>query len=219
MQLCKYFYSHMKGIKHIIFDLGGVILNIDFQRTYKAFEELGVTDFPSLFSQFHATRLFDDLETGRVGPAEFLQAMHKYTPDGVTDQQITTAWNAMLLDFPLQRLQLLQQLRLQYDTYLLSNTNALHEVEFNRMLMESRGIPSLADFFNKVYYSHHIGYRKPEKEAYQVILDENGLNPAETLFIDDTLPNIEAAQAIGIQTIHLVSPKTIMEIFQPAVNS
>jgi HAD superfamily hydrolase (TIGR01509 family) len=219
LQLCKIFLNSMQGIKHIIFDLGGVILNIDFQRTYQAFEALGVKDFPSLFSQFHSTRLFDDLETGRIGPAAFLEAMRKHTPEGVTDQQITAAWNAMLLDFPLPRLQLLQQLRLNYDTYLLSNTNALHEVEFNRMLQESRGIPSLAEFFNKVYFSHDIGYRKPEKEAYQVILDENGLDPAETVFIDDTLPNIEAAKLVGLQTIHLQAPKTILEIFRPAVNS
>ncbi|GAA0530561.1 HAD family hydrolase [Chitinophaga japonensis] len=206
----------MQGIRHIIFDLGGVILNIDYQRTYQAFETLGVRDFTSLYNQFRGSRLFDDLETGRVEPAGFLQAMRQHVGPAVTNEQIIDAWNAMLLDFPLQRLQLLQQLQQHYDTFLLSNTNAIHLEKFNRMLLESRGLPSLDTLFNKAYYSHLIGYRKPEKEAYQVILDEHRLNPAATLFIDDTLPNIEGAQAVGLQTIHLQAPKTIMDIFKPA---
>lgn len=207
----------MQGIKHIIFDLGGVILNLDHQLTSKAFGELGIADFPSLYNQFKGSRLFDDLETGKVTPEAFLQAMHQHVPAHVTDQQIIDAWNAMLLDFPLQRLQLLQQLQLHYDTYLLSNTNAIHLEKFNSILQESRGIPSLDTFFNKAYYSHLMGYRKPEKEAYQLILDNHGLNPAETVFIDDTLPNIEGARAVGLQTIHLQAPKTITEIFKAAV--
>lgn len=209
----------MQGIKHIIFDLGGVILNIDYQLTYKAFEALGVKDFTGLYSQFKSTRLFDELETGHVSPEEFLQAMRQHVHADVTDQQIIDAWNAMLLDFPLQRLQLLQQLQLHYNTYLLSNTNAIHLEKFNSILQQSRGIPSLDAFFNKAYYSHLMGLRKPEKEAYQLILDNHGLNPAETVFIDDLLPNIEGAKAVGLQTIHLQAPKTILEIFRTAVGS
>lgn len=208
----------MQGIKHIIFDLGGVILNINYQLTQQAFVNLGVTNFNELYSQFHTSSLFDDLETGRVSPTEFLAAMHKHTPQSVTDEQLVSAWNAMLLDFPLQRLQLLQQLRQHYNLYLLSNTNAIHMEAFNQLLQESKGIPSLGDFFERSYYSHLIGYRKPEKESYQIIIDENRLDPAATLFIDDTLPNIEGAKVVGLQTIHLQAPKTIMDIFKP-VNS
>lgn len=209
----------MKGIKSIIFDLGGVILNINFQLTYQAFEQLGVKDFTSLYNQFHGSPLFNGLETGKVSNEDFLAEMHKYAPEGTTSQQIIDAWNAMLLDFPLQRLQLLQQLRQHYGLYLLSNTNAIHLQAFNNQLQQSRGIPSLAAFFDKAYYSHLIGCRKPDKEAYQLVLDENGLNPAETLFIDDTLPNIEGAQAVGLQTIHLLPPRTIADIFRPAATA
>jgi len=204
----------MKGIKNIIFDLGGVILNIDYQATNKAFTDLGVTDFHSLFSQFKGNKLFDDLETGKVSNEEFLTEMQKHTPAGTTEQQIIDAWNAMLLDFPLRRLQILQQLRQHYSLYLLSNTNAIHMAAFNKILEESRGIPSLAAFFDKAYYSHLIGYRKPDKKSYQLVLDENGLKPEETLFIDDTLPNIEGATAVGVQTIHLLAPRTITDIFK-----
>jgi glucose-1-phosphatase len=204
----------MKGIKNIIFDLGGVILNINFQLTYTAFGELGIKDFTSLYNQFKGSPLFDDLETGKVEKEEFLNELRKHTQEGTTDEQIIAAWNAMLLDFPLRRLQILQQLRQHYGLYLLSNTNAIHMEAFNNILQKSRGIPSLADFFDKAYYSHLIGLRKPGKEAYQYVLDQNGLNPAETLFIDDTLPNIDGAKEVGIETIHLLAPKTIEDIFK-----
>lgn len=146
---------------------------------------------------------------------EFLAQMQQHVPEGVTHEQIIAAWNAMLLDFPLQRLQLLQQLRQHYNLYLLSNTNAIHLEAFNRLLQESRGIPSLGSFFDKAYYSHLMGHRKPDKESYLMVMEENGLLPEETLFIDDTLPNIEGAKAVGLQTIHLQAPRTIMDIFQP----
>ncbi len=205
----------MQGIKNIIFDLGGVILNIDYQKTNDAFIALGVTNFHELYSQFKGSLLFDNLETGHISTEDFLQEMHKHVPAEVTDQQIIDAWCAMLLDFPLQRLQLLQQLRQQYNLYLLSNTNAIHLDRFNQILMESRGIPSLSEFFDKAYYSHLVGLRKPGTEIYEVVLQENGLKAGETVFIDDTLPNIEAAKKVGLHTIHLLPPKTILDIFRP----
>ncbi|WP_343700612.1 HAD family phosphatase [Chitinophaga sp.] len=204
----------MQGIKNIIFDLGGVLLNINYQLTNKAFTDLGVKNFTELYSQFHANALFENLETGRVSDEDFVAQLRPHIPGHVTDQQVLDAWNAMLLDFPLARLQLLQQLRLHYNLYLLSNTNAIHLREVNKILEQSRGIPSLAAFFDKSYYSHLIGFRKPEKEAYQVILDENNLRPEETLFIDDTLPNVDAASHLGIQVIHLQAPKTVLDIFR-----
>jgi putative hydrolase of the HAD superfamily len=205
----------MQGIKNIIFDLGGVILNINYQLTNDAFIRLGVKNFNELYSQFHGSSLFNGLETGHVSTEEFLAEMQQHVPEGVTGEQITAAWNAMLLDFPLQRLQLLQQLRQHYNLYLLSNTNAIHLEAFNRLLQESRGIPSLGSFFDRTYYSHLMGYRKPDKESYLMVMEENGLLPEETLFIDDTLPNIEGAKAVGLQTIHLQAPRTIIDIFQP----
>ncbi|WP_143309438.1 HAD family hydrolase [Chitinophaga vietnamensis] len=205
----------MQGIKNIIFDLGGVILNISYQRTSDAFTALGVAHFHELYTQFHGSDLFNKLETGHVGMEEFLAEMRQHVPAGVTDAQIVDAWNAMLLDFPLARLQLLQQLRQQYNLYLLSNTNAFHEIAFNKILQDTRGIPSLAAFFDKAYFSHDIGYRKPDKESYLYVLEENGLKAGETVFIDDTLPNIEGARAVGLHTIHLQPPKTILDIFRP----
>lgn len=204
----------MQGIQHIIFDLGGVLLNIDYQLTSKAFTALGISDFDQHFSQLHANSLFEDLETGKVTEEEFLEKIKEHLPAGTTNENIIEAWNAMLLDYPVARLQLLQQLRQHYNLFLLSNTNAIHLAAFNSILEKSRGISSLASFFDRSYYSHLVGLRKPGKEIYQLILDENDLRPEHTLFIDDTLPNVEAAKELGIQAIHLQAPKTILDIFR-----
>lgn len=206
----------MSQIKHIIFDLGGVILNIDYQRTEQAFKNLGILHFADLYNQFHASRLFEDFETGKIAPETFLAELKKEAPQGVTDKQLIEAWNAMLLDFPLSRLQLLQQLRNQYNLYLLSNTNALHLEAFHKLLLETRGLPSLGVLFEKTYYSHLIGQRKPSREVYEWVLAQNRLSPEETLFIDDSLHNVEGARSAKLQTIHLQPPLTIHDIFKPA---
>ena len=205
----------MQGIKNIIFDLGGIILNIDYQRTIQAFHDLGFTNFQNLYSQFQMADLFDQFETGKVTPDQFLDALQAQAPENVTREQLKSAWNALLLDFPLARLQLLQQLRNHYNLYLLSNTNALHHEAFTQRLQETRGLPSLGVFFDKAYFSHEMGLRKPFAEAYQLVLDAHGLRPEETLFIDDSLPNITGAEAVGIRTLHLPGPKTILEVFRP----
>ena len=198
------------GIRHIIFDLGGVLLNIDYQETEAAFIALGITDFAERYSQMQQNSFFDDWETGKMSSEKFLQGMMEAAPGkALTEAQILAAWNAMLLDFPLRRLQLLQQLRIHYDLFLLSNTNEIHEAAFNEILMRAHGFPSIGLFFDKVYFSHRVGMRKPGKEIFQRILYENELKPEHTLFIDDSPQHIATAQALGIQTIYLEKGMTI----------
>jgi epoxide hydrolase-like predicted phosphatase len=206
----------IKGIKHIIFDLGGVLINLDYQLTEKAFAALGLKDFNAIYTQLKQDTLFDDWETGRIDRGQFLSAMKASVGLVLTDEQITAAWNAMLLDFPLRRLQILQQLRLHYDLILLSNTNEIHEDAFNDILYKAHGIPNIGVFFDKVYLSHRVGMRKPDAEIFQRILDDLGLKPEQTLFIDDTPQHIAGAKALGIQTIYLEKDMTIEEhIFKP----
>jgi glucose-1-phosphatase len=200
-----------KGIRHIIFDLGGVLLNIDYKLTEKAFIEAGVTDFPKLYSQLKQTDLFDRFEVGAISRKEFVKALQQISSLPITEVQILTAWNAMLLDFPLRRLQLLQQLRIYHDLFLLSNTNEIHEEAFNAILMSSHGMPNIGVFFDKVYLSHRIGMRKPMKEIFQRVLEDNQLRPECTLFIDDSPQHIAGAKQLGIQTIHLEKGMTIEE--------
>ncbi len=199
----------IQGIKHIIFDLGGVLLNIDYNLTEQAFIAAGVTNFHELYSQLRQSDLFDKLEMGQIPPEEFIAAMQRASETSITEAQVVAAWNAMLLDFPVRRLQILQQLRLYHDLFLLSNTNEIHEAAFNDILMRSHGIPNIGVFFDKVYLSHRIGLRKPMKEIFERVLNDNGLQPGHTLFIDDSPQHIAAAKALGIQTIYLEKGMTI----------
>ncbi|MCD6063729.1 MAG: HAD-superfamily hydrolase, subfamily variant 3 [Flavipsychrobacter sp.] len=195
------------GIRHIIFDLGGVLLNLDYNLTENAFVSGGMSNFGELYSQLRQTPVFDDFETGRIGKDEFIDTLKKHCDMG--EEDICVAWNAMLLDFPLRRLQLLQQLRLHYDLVLLSNTNEIHEEAFNEILMRTHGIPNIGVFFDKVYLSHRIGQRKPSAGVFQMILDDTGFKPEQTLFIDDSPQHIEGAKVLGIQTIWLEKGMTI----------
>ena len=201
----------MQGIKHIIFDLGGVLLNIDYTLTEKAFIGAGISNFPKLYSQLQQSDLFDRFEMGQMTREEFITGMQQAAITPITEKQIIDAWNAMLLDFPVRRLQLLQQLRLYYDLFLLSNTNEVHEDAFNEILMNTHGIPNIGVFFDKVYFSHRVGMRKPMKEIFLRVLNDNDLKPADTLFIDDSPQHIAAAKELGIQTIHLEKGMTIEE--------
>ncbi len=206
----------IQGIRHIIFDLGGVLLNIDYKRTEEAFIQLGVADFPQRYSQLSQTTVFDDFETGKISTDVFINHMQQMAGKPLTEEQIINAWNAMLLDFPLRRLQILQQLRPYYDLLLLSNTNEIHEAAFNDILYKAHGMPSLGVFFDKVYLSHRIGMRKPNPEVFEKILEENGLKAADTLFIDDSPQHIEGAKSVGIQAIYLEKGMTIEgNIFLP----
>lgn len=197
------------GIKHIIFDLGGVLLNIDYSLTEQSFIALGIENFPQLYSQLKQTSLFDDFETGKIDIEYFISELAKISGQDLQHHQLTSAWNAMLLDFPLRRLQILQQLRLHHDLILLSNTNEIHEAAFNKILMDSHSIPNIGVFFDKVYLSHRVGMRKPDTEIFQRILDDTGFKPEHTLFIDDSPQHIEGAKKLGIQTIYLEKGMTI----------
>lgn len=204
------------GIRHIIFDLGGVLLNIDYSLTEKAFVSAGITDFAERYSQLRQTDIFDRLETGRMGREEFIATMQQLAAAPISEAQVLEAWNAMLLNFPLRRLQILQQLRSHYDLFLLSNTNEIHEEVFNNTLHREHGIPNIGVFFDKAYMSHRVGLRKPMPEIFRHVLEENGLKAEHTLFIDDSPQHIEAANAVGIKTIYLEKGMTIEDnVFKP----
>jgi len=206
----------VKNIRHIILDFGGVLLNIDYNLTEQAFNELGITDFSQKYTQLKQTDLFDKLETGKISRTDFINAIRGMSGTDLSEHQVITAWNAMLLDLPLRRLQLLQQLQLHYDLFLLSNTNEIHEEAFNKTLKSLTGFDSMGVFFDKVYFSHRVGMRKPDKDIFQHILTDNGLTPEKTLFIDDSPQHIEGAKALGIQTIFLEPGMTIEDnIFRP----
>lgn len=202
----------MQNIKNVIFDLGGVILNIDIKKTAAAFTRLGQESFENLFNIGHAAGFFKEYECGLIDDSGFVNAIKDRFQQKVSDEQVIAAWNALLLDFPPSRIDFLKSIRSKYRLFLFSNTNALHWEAFNLIYQNTFKNGRLDELFEKAYYSHILKMRKPDPASYQVIIDENGLNPAETLFIDDALVNIEGAQKCGIQTVHLLAPITIEDI-------
>lgn len=199
----------MNGIRNIIFDLGGVVINIDYERTRKAFMELGIHDFDQRYSQFSQTEVFDRFDVGKCTPDEFFSEIKKWAPEQVSRQDLENAWNEMLLDLPEENLELLKQMKARYRTFLLSNTNETHIRYYFGLVKEWYGVENLDPFFEKAYYSHVLGKRKPNPETYLHILEINGLNASETLFIDDTLMHVEGARKAGLKAYHLVRPHTL----------
>ena len=201
----------MPTIKNIIFDLGGVIMNIDFKKTEQAFADLGFADFSKYMTQYHITPFFEDYEKGNIDTAAFISGVQQLTSQPLSGDQIVHAWNALLLDFPLERIALLEQLKHRYRIFLLSNTNALHYEAFRQNLNVLTG-KRLEDIFEKAYFSHTVNLRKPDVAIYQLVLEENDLDPAETLFVDDTASNFSGAEQAGIQVFHLQPPMTITDV-------
>lgn len=202
---------NVQKIRNIIFDFGGIIININYHLTTQAFAKLGVTDFDDLFSQASQTQLFDRLETGRISPNEFRNELRDLTKLNMDDDTLDSAWNAMLLNYPKHRLDFLMDIKPRYRTFLLSNTNKIHKDAYEVSLQKEHGIANLNNHFEKLYFSHEVGLRKPGCEIYQRVLDENGLVAEETLFIDDTAPNLTAPQKLGIQVYHLTNGEDVVD--------
>ena len=187
-------------IKNLIIDLGGVLLNIDYQASKREFEALGVEDFDAHFSQMAQSHLFDRFETGKISADDFIDAIRKEGEIGSTDDEIIRAWNAMLLDFPLRRLEILEELSKEYKLYLFSNTNAIHILEFHRYLQEIGMLERFHSVFDKVYYSYAFGHRKPLPESFSALLEAEALQASECFFVDDSPQHIEGAQKAGIKS-------------------
>jgi putative hydrolase of the HAD superfamily len=203
-------------VKNIIFDLGGVLLNLNYHLTQKAFEDLGVDDFDAFYTQHKANPLFENLEVGAIEPEAFYEALRATTGLNLTNTQLEFAWNAMLLDFPVERLAWLDQIKSKYNIYLFSNTNAIHYKAFTSIYAQTAPMidfnPDFNHFFKTAYYSHTLGQRKPAVAAFEAVLAKSGLDAAQTLFIDDTISNIEGAQKAGLQTLFLSGGLTVQDV-------
>jgi glucose-1-phosphatase len=206
----------LTGIKNIIFDLGGVIINIRYQNALEALQKLSKSQQAIAFTQQQQSQLFDDYETGRISDQAFRQGLRQHYQIEASDAEIDAAWNSLLLDIPAERIALLEQLGRQHRLFLLSNTNAIHLVRFNQIVTESCSLPSLDALFEKTYYSHLIGQRKPDASVFEHILQQHQLNRQETLFIDDSIQHIEGARQVGIRTFLLAPPLTINQVFKNA---
>ncbi len=202
----------MKVPENIIFDLGGVLLNIDYAKTEKAFEELGFEGFTTMYNQFSANALFEHLETGKISPGEFFEELIAISGKPLSSLQISQAWNAMLLDFRGTSLSFLEQLAGNHRLFLLSNTNAIHHEAFMKIFENHSPGKVFDKYFTKAWYSHEIGLRKPGQEIFDFVLQDADLDAASTLFIDDSYNNIDGAKKAGLLTHLLLPGESIEEI-------
>jgi glucose-1-phosphatase len=193
----------MNTFKNIIFDLGGVLLDIDFKKSQQAFSKLGIDDFEQMVTPFNGNNLFNELEIG-LDTSLFYKRFRELTQKNLTDDQIEEAWCALLIGFRKKSIEQLLHLKQKYNTYLLSNTNEIHLQRFHQMFRKDFNNKELDDCFDTAYYSHRIQMRKPNAEAWLHIINRHSLVAEETIFIDDGTENIKAAKELGLQTIQLL---------------
>lgn len=204
------------NVKTIIFDFGGVLLDIDIPRTIAAFTQLGLNKLDA--NQIHPENagIFLQYEKGEISSDKFIETLQNSSSctQKPSKEQITTAWNELLLPFDFSRFELLQNLRKDYSLILLSNTNELHHIYFEQVFNSTNPFhKDFQTFFDKVYYSDEIKMRKPDREIYEKVQQTSQLTPAQTLFIDDNAPNLIEPSKMGWHTYHLKKSETIFDLF------
>ncbi len=188
--------------KSLLFDLGGVILNIDSSRTDKAFARLVGADSLDKVRRARQDPIFQQYERGEISSAEFRVAVSQLLGLAVSDDRFDAAWNELLLNIPTARIQLLAALRKRYRVLLFSNTNEIHHQAIDSYVQKEFGVRDLSSLFEVAHYSYLEGVRKPDVSAYKKVLEKSSLVPSETLFIDDSAENIRGAEQAGLAVYH-----------------
>jgi len=201
------------GIKNIIFDLGGVIINLSVEKTHQAFAELSGKSVEEIKSIVHHGMFFHAYEKGLITDADFRSHLRESLNLQVSDAQLDAAWNAMLLDIPMERIELLIRLKQKFAIYLLSNTNNIHLQCFNGIVNDLTGHPAIDHYFHRAYYSHLLKLSKPDVAIYKHVLSQNNLIAESTIFLDDNKDNLAGANKVGIQTFHVQHPDLIFSLF------
>lgn len=191
-----------QNIKNVILDLGGVLVDIDPNETYKAFKRIFLPDVIVNINWDDLPEVVVAMETGTWSKNKFKKTMLQSCKPGVSASQMIDAWCAMLLEFRAPRVKMVQDLAQKYSIYLLSNTNVYHVGYFEKEF-QNRFHFHLKELFNKVYYSNEIAYRKPDKKAFEYVLNDAGLLASETVLVDDNPQNCMAAQGMGMQAIQV----------------
>jgi glucose-1-phosphatase len=206
-------YNGKNKIKNIIFDWGGVITDLHFEVTRKAFIEMGLEIFDETTPHDPRNNLFIPFEIGKITPDEFRNHIKKETILPITDEMIDKAWTSLLGELPEDRYRILQKASQSFHTYLLSNTNAIHKDYYYAKIRSEYHMNGFDPLFIKTYFSHELGLRKPNDDIFLHVLSDAGIRPEETVFIDDFLENIETALKLGFHTIHLKAPLTLRDVF------
>jgi putative hydrolase of the HAD superfamily len=203
----------LTGIKNIIFDLGGVIITLEREEAVRRFIEAGLKNAEELLDPYHQKGIFLELEEGKLSQKDFYDAVRKEAGQYISNEAIDYGWLGFLKDVPEYKLQMLEDLKEKgYDLYLLSNTNPVIMSWAFKPTFSKRG-KSIDEFFDEMYLSYQIGYTKPGPEIYDFMLSDSGINPSETLFIDDGKANIEMGKKIGMKTYLAKNGEDFRHIF------
>ncbi len=204
-------------MKNIIFDFGGVICDLDISRTVEKFKEFGPAKAEFSGNPEEQDRQFGQLvssyETGLIGSQQFRDAIRNHYQHPPSDAAIDEAWNALLVGIPEPRVRLLESIRDKYRIFLLSNSNEIHHQKYRQEFQQKFGYRDFDELFEKVYFSYLLHLKKPDPAIFKLVLNENKLDPAETLFIDDTLMHVESARQLGIAGYHLSEGEELSRIF------
>lgn len=202
----------MAPFKNLVFDIGNVIVDIDYNLPITGFGKLSVANVSDILTYAQEYQLFHRYERGQITERQFQDELRPFLRPEVTDEDILAAWNSILINYPAEKFELLNNLKERYRVYALSNINETHVRAIDAAVQKQLGVPSFSGFFHTAYYSNEMGHRKPEKEIYEFIAAKENLNPAETFFVDDLKENIEAARSLGWQAYHLPKPADLIPL-------
>lgn len=202
-----------KNIKNIVFDLGGVLIDLDFKNGTNGLQKAGFTNAKEQLLAFERESIFQRFELGEMTENEFRNAIRKNSIVTLTDTEIDNLWNQILLEIPRKKLELILDLRGKYRVYLLSNTNPIHWNYIRNNAFNYRGF-RVNDYFEKTFLSFEMHLAKPDKAIFEKMLQDANLLPEETLFIDDMEVNCKAAEELGIQAYHYHIGDDLNKIFE-----
>ena len=202
-----------KNIKNVVFDLGGVLLDLDFKAAINGLQKAGFANVKEQLQTFDREGIFQKFELGEITAEEFRTAIRKNSILTLTDEEVDALWNAMLLEVPREKLELILDLRGKYMVYLLSNTNTIHWDYACKNAFNYRGF-RVKDYFEETFLSYEMHLAKPDKAIFEKMLQDANLLPEETLFIDDSEANCQAAASLGIQVHHYRIGDDLKEIFE-----
>ncbi len=201
----------LSTIETIVFDLGGVVVNLDINLTIEAFKKLGIHNAENWITPGLHADIFLKLEVGKISEDQFYKGIRELVGVEVTDKEIREAWCAMLIDLPLDRVKRIEQLKKNHNVFLLSNTNCIHRMYFDRF---AKGYNSMTDLFHEVFYSYLMHDHKPNLSIFNSVIEKENLVPAKTLFIDDAPDNIVAARNAGMQAVLITPEKQMEDLFR-----
>ena len=202
-----------KQIKNIVFDLGGVLVDLDFKAAINGLQQAGFANVKEQLDALDQGGIFQKFELGEMTADEFRTAIRENSTVALTDEEIDALWNAMLLEIPREKLELILDLRGKYMVYLLSNTNSIHWDYVCKNAFNYRGF-RVNDYFEETFLSYEMHLAKPNKAIFEKVLHDANLLPEETLFIDDSEANCKAAEEVGIHAHHYHIGDDLSKIFE-----